>query len=128
MNALNVSHIEDMEKDEAERVEQARTLARMLGNELLTPGAARELFEKAEQTVRQAVRLGHVSAPFNLCFSDKKVRLLSLQSAREYWGRGDDFDEVFDVCLKQWREESHLLHIHGEPWTVLHPTELVTVS
>ena len=126
MNALNVSQLQDMKKDEAERVKLARELARIFDNELLTPRAARELFGKAEQTVRQAVRLGHVHAPFDLCFSDKKVRLISLKSARDYWGRGDDFD--FDERLDQWREEAHLIHVHGSPWTVLHPTLLVTVS
>lgn len=126
MNVLNVAQLQDMQEDEARRVKLARELARMAGNELLTPRAARELFGKAEQTVRQAVRLGHVYAPFDLSFADKKVRLISLKSAREYWGRGDDFD--FDERLDQWREEAHLIHVGGQPWTVLHPTELVTVS
>ena len=48
------------------------------GRELLTPRGAAELFGKASQTVRQAVRLQQVDAPYTLNATGKPVSLLLL--------------------------------------------------
>ena len=106
-------------------VQQARAIARTLGRELLTPLGARTLFGRSAEAIRKAVRLGHVTAECDLEFTDRKTRLLRLDSALDYWGKGGDPD--FDQRLNEWRSDAHLLLIGGEIWAVLHPTALVTV-
>ncbi len=93
-------------------VQQARAIARAPGRELLTPPGTRTLFGKSAEAIRKAVRLGHVTAECDLEFTDRKTRLLRLNSALEYWGNGGDPD--FDKLVNKWRSKAHLLLIGGE--------------
>ena len=54
--------------------------------DVLTPLAACALFGQSGESVRRAVREGHVETLFSLAFTGKELRLIDLQSAMAYWG------------------------------------------
>ena len=55
--------------------------------EVLTPLAACALFGKSAEAVRRAAREERVIELFELWLTEKRVRLIELQSAIKYWAR-----------------------------------------
>ena len=62
----------------------------------------------------------HVHAPFVLQASDKPTALISLSSARDYWG------EPYESTLDKMRGDSHILGVDGLSYAVLHTSPLVS--
>ena len=84
-----------------ERVQHAKDEAQRAGRELLTPIAARKLFGKSPEAVRQAVRNGCIEAEFDLWVTDKNVSMIRLDSAISYWGQppGPELQRMRDNCV-----------------------------
>lgn len=85
-----------------------------------------DLFRKSPEAIRKAVRAGKVTAVFDLWVTDKKVSMIDLRSAVNYWGdKGSDFNDR----LKQMRENGlTFAYGHSDYWltfNVLHPVPLV---
>ena len=110
------AHPNDRYHPEDQRIRAARDEAEAEGRELLTPRAAAELFGKASQTVRQAVRLQQVDAPYTLNATGKPVSLLLVDSALKFWR---DVPEDFYDRLTKMRAEAHTLSIYGVIWNIL---------
>ena len=107
---------------EEARKEAARAEARANDRELLTPKATVALFQRSAEAVRRAVRMRHVHAPLVLQASDKPTALISLLSARDYWGLPDV------STLDEMRRRSHILGVDGLSYAVLHTSPLVTLG
>ena len=106
---------------EAKRQQDAREDARRNGDELLTPRATCALFRKSSPTVRRAVSEGYVDAPFTLDASGKRVSLIHLRSASDYWGPADP------DLLREMRAFGQLLGVDWTLYNVLNPTPLVNL-
>ena len=95
---------------------------------MLTPRAAMDLFEKSPEAIRKAVRNGKVTAVFDLWVTDKKVSMIDLRSALNYWG---DEESDLDDRLDLMRENGlTFVYGHSDLWltfNVLHPVPLVKV-
>ena len=113
-------------KAELNRVQKAKDDARRDGREVLTPLAAMDLFKKSPEAIRKAVRTGRVTAEFDLWVTDKKVSMIDLRSAVNYWG-GDGSD--LDDRLDQMRENGlTFAYGHSDRWltfNILHPDPLI---
>ena len=109
---------------EYERIKEFRKRNEAEGRELMTPRAVVRLFRKAPQTVRQAVRLGQVEAPYTLDATGKPVNLIRLASAVEFW---KDVPDDFDECLARMRADAHGLSIYGIGWNILNPEPLASL-
>ena len=106
--------------DEAARRQAAKDRARQQGHEVLTPLAAKSLFGKSPEAVRKAVRNLHVEAPFDLEASEKKVALILLNSAADYWGQPDA------GAVDAMRENGQTISVDGVIYNILHPKPLLT--
>ena len=93
--------------------------------DVLTPVAAAVLFGKSDEAVRRAVAEGLVRSPVALqFFGTQPIKLIDLESAREYWmrARRPSWQEPFDREVERMRgcgitfndtweiERYHVLH------------------
>ena len=110
----------------AEAVKETRQAAEAIGNELITVSAIVTLFGIKKPSVHQAIRLERVSSFADLRLADRRLRLVSLTSARAFWGRGDDFD--IDQRLAEFRADAPLFWISGQAHLILHNSELIYLT
>ena len=87
--------------------------------ELLTPGAAAQLFRISEAAVRAARLRGYVESPVVMGITGRVVHLLDIQSALEYWGesRSPDPNELDrmrqnGISMNVKNGVIHVLHSH----------------
>jgi len=85
--------------------------------ELLTPGAAAQLFGISESAVRAARLRGNVTSPIVMGISGKTVHLIDIRSALDFWGesRTPDPNEIDrlrrnGVIVSDDDEVFHVLH------------------
>lgn len=91
--------------------------------EVLTPPAASFLFRRSGEAVRTASRKGKVRTELVVDLEGRPVRLVTLESARQYWStsRRPDYDQQ----LKEMRARATVLDLSGQHYLVLHPSQLV---
>ena len=106
-------------EDEAKRRQVAKDKARERGHEVLSPLGAKKLFGKSAEAIRKAVRNRHVEVGFDHCITDKRVALILLNSAIDYWGQPDD------SVVDKMRENGQTISVDGLVYNILHPTPLV---
>ena len=90
-----------------------------VGGELLTPGAAAQLFGISEAAVRAARLRGYVESPVIMGITGKVVHLLDIQSALKYWGESrspdpNELDRMRQNGISMNVEDGviHVLHSH----------------
>ena len=108
------------------RHDAAKRYAAEMGQELLTPLAARALFGLSPESVRTAARKGHVDVPFTLDASGRDVQLIRLDSALEYWNQRKPPDLTGE--LAKMRENGQVMSVSNVVYTVLHPVPLVRMK
>lgn len=89
--------------------------------EALTPSAAKALFFISDAAVRAARAAGRVEAAFEVSVTAKRVYLLRLDSALEYWkhkwlGRERHLTER----VARMRDSGTIISVDGEFYNVLH--------
>ena len=100
--------------------EDLKEQAKKKGLELLTPGAARDLFGKDLSSVRRAAADGKVRALFNLRATATATRLIDLGSATRCWGKPQD------QLLDQMRANGLVIGIGGDVYNILNPEPLLS--
>ena len=105
---------------------KASDAARRAGRELMTPKAVAELLGITDAAVRTARLHGRVESPFALSITQKKVHLVTVGSAVEYWV-GPDSERV-DEHLHAMRRNGTTMALGGEFWNILsdHPVDSPT--
>ena len=74
--------------------------------DVLSPLAACVLFGRSGEAVRRATNEGLVKSPFSLAFTAKRIRMIDLKSALDYWGRdGRPHEDSFKSELAQMRRQ-----------------------
>ena len=91
--------------------------------DILTPLAASVLFGRTGEAVRTAARKGHVVSPFALAFTAKMIRLLDLESAREYWA--ESAAENLEGQLSDMRRIGMTIEVSAQKYRILHPHRLI---
>ena len=95
--------------------------------QVLTPLAACVLFGRSGEAVRRAAREGLVITRLALAFTSKQVRLLDLNSAVHYWGRGDrrKYRQRIEEEVTEMRNFGVTILYEETEYRVLHPYPLV---
>jgi len=107
--------------------------------EVLTPNATCMLFGKSTEAVRRALAEGHVQSPGELRFGVRPIRLIDLNSAIAYWGRGLPAAYSFEdeLAKMRWYGVSIKAYVHRDDtledipfsrYRVLHFEPLLSVS
>lgn len=74
--------------------------------DVLSPLAACVLFGRSGEAVRRATNEGLVKSPFSLAFTAKRIRMIDLESALNYWGRDSrPHEDSFKSELAEMRRQ-----------------------
>ena len=91
-----------------------------LQGELLTPGAAAQLFGISESAVRAARLRGNVTSPVVMGISGKAVHLLDIRSALDFWGESrtldpDELDRLRRNGIRVSADNDEFRVLHSQP-------------
>ena len=109
---------------DANSIEALREQCRRDGREVLTPKAATVLFGITNASVRAARLHGKVKPECTFSITAKRVHLINLQSALDYWKLPEDMRET----LARMRHCGTTAAVGSEFYNILHADEVVKLN